>query len=78
VNYADNLPEDAAELVKTEESGCICRWDWIADPKDTDFKGFRKYPRCVIQITFLESCPYGDHSNRAGSKRIVDLWHENG
>jgi hypothetical protein len=65
MSYADDMPETAAELVKTEESHCICRWEWIADPNDLAAAAdFQRPPQTLTKITYSAACKYSNHGAR--------------
>jgi hypothetical protein len=72
MSYADDLPEDVNQLA-TMTAKCVCQWDDVADPLDTDWKDFRPYPRTITQITFDWRCKYGNHAARAkkGEQRRI-------
>lgn len=71
---ADYLPETAAEIVKTAESTCICRWDRVNDPDDIeDAKQFGRYSKTLLVITYDAICGYKNHGDRGKreEKRVV-------
>jgi hypothetical protein len=72
MSYTDELRENVNELA-TMVTRCICRWDDVADPVDTDWWMFRQYPRTITQITFNRGCRYGNHAARAkkGEQRRI-------
>lgn len=81
--FADEVPEDAANLRKDEIKHCMCRLDWVADSTDAkrtkkrNYEGFRNYPRSYPVISFLASCPIKEHAAKAGTQRHFNHWRSN-
>lgn len=70
MNYADKLPITAAGLVDQAER-CVCRWDDVPDPADTDWRDYgRNYPKSVVRITYQRHCPYPTHAQKADHHHV--------
>jgi hypothetical protein len=87
MSFADELPDDATDMVSTGK--CTCRWDWVPKPgakvnpmpshpreqkKDysTALAQRGAYPPSVPQITFSTSCGIAAHREKAGTIKVLD------
>ena len=75
--YADQLPEDASDMVKPVPQTCICQRRDVPAPWDViDAREMRRYPRTILEITYNRNCKVSDHSTRTGTKKILDFWRD--
>src|SRR5271170_7167930 len=51
--YADQLPEDASDMVKPVPQTCICQRRDVPAPWDViEAREMRRYPRTILEITY--------------------------